>query len=55
MGVILFVGRGGILLFFFSLPRTPFMHIFSEHLCSALGPSLDGAYCDLEVGQSKNG
>lgn len=35
-------------------PRTLFKLIPSEHLSSALGPSLYGAYCDLEVGQSKD-
>lgn len=40
IGVILFVGRGGVLLFFSSLPRTPFVLFLSTHLSSALDPSL---------------
>lgn len=40
IGVILFVGRGGVLLFFFSLPRTPFVLFLSTHQSSALDPSL---------------
>lgn len=52
-GVILFVGRGGTLLFFFLTPRTLFMHISSGPLSSVLESSPDEAQCNLDD-QSEN-